>query len=97
LHNKAKRPAASPRKKAVGVAKKSVIDWAELDDAVQMLRPALQSHGGDLEVVSVGTDDVTVRLKGACHGCPMAQVTLTQGVEKFLLKRVKGLKRVKSA
>jgi Fe-S cluster biogenesis protein NfuA len=48
------------------------------------IRPALQGHGGDIELVSVEGDDVTVRLKGACAGCPGARMTLKNGVEKHL-------------
>ncbi|MBN1585076.1 NifU family protein [Candidatus Uhrbacteria bacterium] len=66
----------------------------ELDRAVEMLRPALQSHGGDVEVVSLEGDEVRVRLTGACRGCPMAAITMKQGVEKFLLERVNGLRKV---
>jgi Fe-S cluster biogenesis protein NfuA len=85
---------ATPKKKTP--AKKG-IDRKELDAAVELLRPALQSHGGDIEVVSLKGGEVKVRLQGACQSCPMAAVTLKQGVEKFLLKRVKGLKKVSAA
>ena len=89
------KKAAVKSKKTAGQS--VAVNRQELDEAVTQLRPALQAHGGDLEVVAVGRDEITVRLQGACSCCPMAQVTLTQGVEKFLLKRVKGLKRVKAA
>ena len=52
--------------------------------ALEEIRPALQSDGGDIEFVSLNGNDVTVRLKGACAGCPMSQMTLKGGVERYL-------------
>jgi Fe-S cluster biogenesis protein NfuA len=40
---------------------------------------------------------VTVKLTGACHGCPMAQQTLKQGVERYLKDKVAGVTSVVSA
>lgn len=61
----------------------------KVERAIQDVRPSLQADGGDIELVNV-TDDgkVTVRLKGACNGCPMAQMTLKDGVERYLKKAV---------
>jgi Fe-S cluster biogenesis protein NfuA len=52
--------------------------------ALEDIRPALQNDGGDIEFVSLSGNDVTVRLKGACAGCPMSQMTLKGGVERYL-------------
>jgi len=45
------------------------------------------------------TDDglVKVRLLGACHGCPMAQMTLKNGIERYLKKEVPEVREVVSA
>ena len=53
------------------------------------VRPSLQADGGDVEFVDV-TDDgiVKVRLKGACGSCPMAQITLKMGIEKYLKEKI---------
>lgn len=58
--------------------------------AIQNIRPSLQADGGDIELVSVNeeTGEVFVRLQGACHGCPMAKLTLKNGVEAYLKKEV---------
>ncbi|MBA4396725.1 MAG: hypothetical protein C0394_04995 [Syntrophus sp. (in: bacteria)] len=57
--------------------------------AINQIRPNLQADGGDVELVDVGADGVVkVRLTGACRGCPMSQVTLKMGIEKFLKKEV---------
>jgi len=63
------------------------------------IKPSLQAHGGDIELVSVDEKKgiVKVRLRGACIGCPMAQVTMKQGIEAYLKKNVPGVKKVVSA
>lgn len=54
-----------------------------------------RSHGGDIELVGVSDDgDVTVRMAGACRGCPMSAVTLKMGIEGQLRLLVPGVKRV---
>ncbi len=64
---------------------------------LDQVRPALQADGGDVEFVEL-TDDrvVKVRLQGACKGCPMSQMTLKQGIEKFMLKEIPDIKAVES-
>jgi len=52
--------------------------------ALEDIRPDLQNDGGDIEFVSMEDKNVTVRLKGSCAGCPMSQMTLKNGVERYL-------------
>jgi Fe-S cluster biogenesis protein NfuA len=67
----------------------------KVQSALDKIRPALQADGGDVELVSVGEDGlVKVRLKGACGGCPMATMTLKQGIERTLKKEVPEVKEV---
>jgi len=54
---------------------------AVLDD---MVRPAVQSDGGDIVLVKVDGNDVYVQMIGACHGCGSAPITLRLGVERLL-------------
>jgi Fe-S cluster biogenesis protein NfuA len=69
----------------------------KVEKALNEIRPYLQVDGGDLELVEV-TDDgvVKVRLKGACCGCPMSQMTLSQGVGRELMKMVPEVKRIEA-
>ena len=61
----------------------------KVEQALNKVRPALQADGGDVELVDVGSDGVVkVRLKGACGGCPMSQLTLKMGIERILKKEV---------
>jgi nitrite reductase/ring-hydroxylating ferredoxin subunit/Fe-S cluster biogenesis protein NfuA len=55
------------------------------------VRPNLQSHGGDVELVDVRDATAYVRLQGACNGCSMAAVTLREGVEAALVGGVPGV------
>jgi Fe-S cluster biogenesis protein NfuA len=57
----------------------------------------LQADGGDVEFVAIEEGVVKVRLKGACAGCPMSQMTLKQGIEKLLKKEIPEVKSVESA
>ncbi len=58
----------------------------KVQEALDKVRPALQRDGGDVELVDVdeATGVVKVRLTGACKGCPMSQMTLKNGIERFL-------------
>jgi len=68
---------------------------AEVQKALDMVRPSLQADGGDVELVDISDDGIVkVRLTGACHGCPMSQMTLKMGIEKFLKKQVSSVKEV---
>ena len=61
------------------------------------IRPALQSDGGDIELIDVEDGIVKVRLVGACSHCPSSAMTLYQGVDKRLMEKlpeVKGLEQV---
>jgi Fe-S cluster biogenesis protein NfuA len=70
----------------------------EVEKALGDIRPALQADGGDIELVEVGDDGVVkVKLQGACAGCPMSQLTLTNGVERHLKNVVPGVVRVENA
>ena len=52
--------------------------------ALDEIRPRIQADGGDVELVAVEKQTVKVRLVGHCAGCPMAAMTLKQGVEALI-------------
>ena len=66
----------------------------KIEKALAKVRVALRQDGGDIELVSVEGGVVKVRLKGACAGCPMSQMTLANFVEKELKAAVPEIKRV---
>jgi Fe-S cluster biogenesis protein NfuA len=62
---------------------------ARVEETLNALRPSLQAHGGDVELVDVKDEgQVEVSLVGACHGCPGATMTLRMGIERILKERV---------
>lgn len=68
----------------------------KVEKALAKIRLALQQDGGDIELVAVESGVVKVRLKGACAGCPMSQMTLANFVETELKKSVPEIKRVEA-
>ncbi len=65
--------------------------------ALEKIRPMLQRDGGDVELVDVRDGVVTVRLRGACRGCPMSQMTLKNGIERLLKREVPEVVAVEAA
>jgi Fe-S cluster biogenesis protein NfuA len=64
--------------------------------ALDQIRPALQADGGDVELVDFKDGKVSVKLTGACGGCPMATMTLKKGIERILKEKVPEVKEVVS-
>lgn len=67
-----------------------------VQSALDDIRPSLQADGGDVELVDVVDGIVKVRLTGACGGCPMSQMTLKQGIETYVKKKIPEIVSVES-
>ena len=64
-------------------------------EAIEAIRPALQSDGGDIEFNGIDTENVVhVTLVGACGTCPVSTMTLKAGVERIIKDRVPGITEV---
>ena len=64
-------------------------------DAIELIRPALQSDGGDIVYRHIDEDGVVhVSLVGACGTCPVSTMTLKAGVERIIMDRVPGVTEV---
>ncbi len=64
-------------------------------EVLDMVRPALQADGGDVELVDVSEDGVvSLRLTGACGSCPMSTMTLKMGIERNLMEKIPEVKEV---
>lgn len=62
---------------------------------LDLIRPAVQSDGGDIELIDVSDDGVVrIRLHGACVGCPSSTMTLRIGIEKNLKDHIPEITRV---
>jgi Fe-S cluster biogenesis protein NfuA len=55
---------------------------------LEEIRGMLQADGGDLELVKIEGKQVYLRLRGACGGCPHAQMTIKNGIERLLREGV---------
>jgi Fe-S cluster biogenesis protein NfuA len=67
----------------------------KVKEAIENIRPSLQEHGGDVEFVAMENDNtVKIRLRGACQGCPGAQMTMKMGIERILKEQVPEVKKV---
>ena len=60
----------------------------KVEAALEQIRPTLMADGGNVELVDVNEGVVKLRLTGACHGCPMATMTLQHGIERVLREQV---------
>jgi Fe-S cluster biogenesis protein NfuA len=69
---------------------------AEVEAVIEIIRPAIQADGGDIELLSVDEESgvVTVQLSGACVSCPASTVTMKAGVERIVKDRVPGVTSV---
>jgi Fe-S cluster biogenesis protein NfuA len=66
----------------------------KVEAALAKIKPALQADGGDVELIDVKDGVVKVKLTGACAGCPVASITLKQGIERILKEQVAEVKEV---
>lgn len=73
------------------------VDVELLRVVLDAVRPSLQADGGDCEFVGVDENGVvSLELTGACAGCSLSDVTLSQGIERVLKDNVPGVTRVKA-
>ncbi len=68
----------------------------KVEEALNEIRPALQADGGGVDLVSVVDGVVSVKLTGACGGCPMSTMTLKMGIERVLKEKIPEIKEVVS-
>lgn len=67
----------------------------KVENAINYIRPYLQSDGGDVKLVSISPDlTIKVKLTGACSGCPFSLQTLKLGIEQAIRKEIPQIKEV---
>jgi len=69
---------------------------ARVEAVLDMIRPAVQGDGGDIELVDIIEGIVQVRLAGACVGCMHSMMTLQAGIERMLKEHVPEVKAVEA-
>ena len=70
----------------------------DVEEVIEMIRPAIHMDGGDIELVDVdeASGHVKIRFQGACVGCAMSAVTLQHGIERALKARVPAVNSVEA-
>jgi len=66
----------------------------QVEQMLDQVRPGIQADGGDVELKSIKDGIVTLKIKGACIGCPMAQLTFNEGVGNMIKEKIKDIKEV---
>jgi len=66
----------------------------KVEAALDQVRPSLMADGGGVQLIDVTEGVVTLRLTGACGGCPMSTMTLQNGIERVLKEQVPEIKEV---
>ncbi|MFC1929290.1 NifU family protein [Chloroflexota bacterium] len=69
----------------------------KVEEVLNKIRPSLINDGGNVELIDVNDGVVTVKLTGACAGCPMSTMTLKMGIEKILKETIPEIKEVVAA
>ena len=69
-----------------------------LEATIDVIRQSLQADGGDLALIDC-TDDgvVTLEMQGACAGCPLSTIDMSEGIERILMQQVPGVTKVQPA
>lgn len=73
-----------------------MITAEQVQKELDKIRPSLQMDGGDVELIGVEDGVVKVKLQGACAGCAFSQMTLKNGIERFLKEKLPEVKGVVS-
>jgi len=69
--------------------------YHDVRNAIVDVQAYARSHGGEIQLVGVTDDgDVKIKLRGACNGCPMSDITLKKGIEMQLKRMVPGVQKV---
>lgn len=73
------------------------VDKDLLAAVLDAVRPSLQADSGDLELIGVDENGVvSIELQGACSGCSLSDMTVSQGIERVLIENVPGVTRVQA-
>ena len=69
-----------------------------INSELEAVKPALVAHGGNIEFISFDEKKgiLLVKLTGTCQGCPMAQITLKEGIETHLKEKIPAIKKVEA-
>jgi Fe-S cluster biogenesis protein NfuA len=61
---------------------------------LEKVRPYIQTHGGDVWLVSIENETVTLKIEGSCVGCRLANFTYNRVVKTLLIEEVPEIRHV---
>ena len=67
-----------------------------VEEALDMIRPAIEMDGGNVEVSEIADGIVYVHMQGACGSCPSSTMTLKAGIERILTEQIPEIKSVQA-
>lgn len=65
---------------------------AKINAVLDKVRPYIQSHGGDVRLISIDGANATLAVEGACVGCPLASLTYNKVIKTLLEEEVPEIK-----
>ncbi len=68
----------------------------QIKNTIEKIRPFLINDGGDIEFIKYEEKIVYIKLKGACEGCPMMDITIKEGIEQILINEIPEIKEVRN-
>ena len=68
----------------------------KIKSTIEKMRPFLINDGGGLEYIKYEDNIVYIKLKGACQGCPMMDITIKEGIEQLLVNEIPEIKEVRN-
>jgi len=70
--------------------------WQKVEESLDLIRPAIEMDGGNVELSDIVDGVVYVHMQGACGSCPSSTMTLKAGIERIILEQVPGIKSVQA-
>ena len=67
----------------------------KVEEAINELRPFLMNDGGNIELVKIENNIVYVAFQGACAGCMLREITLSDGIERIIKERAPEIQEVR--
>jgi len=68
-----------------------------VEEALDLIRPAIEMDGGNVELGEIVDGVVYVHMQGACGACPSSTMTLKAGIERIVCEQIPEIKRVEAA
>jgi Fe-S cluster biogenesis protein NfuA len=86
------------KKKSTVKTKTTKNEVEKIKNILETVRPSLQMDGGDVNFIDFNAKSgvLKVELMGHCAHCPMSAITLKQGIEAEIKRKVKGVKEVRA-